>query len=106
MGKLSNEASPATCVGNVTVATSEEDVGKALVLYQRSVMPFSVFCARVESSRGKLELDIKGEKSPNTRAWSVTGWPETCCSTGRDSSCISYNGTYFTHYLMNYNTTW
>lgn len=32
--KLSNEATRATCAGNETVAASEDNVEKALVLYQ------------------------------------------------------------------------
>ena len=32
--KLSSEATWATCVGNETDSASEDDVGKALVLYQ------------------------------------------------------------------------
>lgn len=60
--KLGSEATWATCVGNETVTASEDDVGKALVLYQRSVMPFSVFCARVESSRDKSELEDQGRE--------------------------------------------
>lgn len=32
--KLGSEATWATCVGNETVTASEDDVGKALVLYQ------------------------------------------------------------------------
>ena len=41
---------------------------KIFQISQRSVMPFSVFCARLEASRGELELeDQRREVSEYTR---------------------------------------